>query len=264
MLLRAQGAKCFLDAHNADVQSAVSLPLFQHASDVDLLAVLGGDGTLLRVVREHLPFSTPILAVHKGNVGFLAEVGYNDFEQAVRDIQSGCIERDERSLLRATLCRNDVCTDLGIVLNDVVIGQGALARLVDLRVGVDGLPLTHVRSDGLIFATPTGSTAYSLAAGGPIVHPRLRAIIMTPINPHSFTQKPLVLPSEVTIEVDIVHRSDTHLPEVALTLDGQVSHPLLRHDRIRITTAPHTVTFLRRPQETFLPALREKLKWGNS
>jgi NAD+ kinase len=152
----------------------------------------------------------------------------------------------------------------GKALNEAVIAQGAIARLLDLHAQINGEQLTHYRADGLIIATPTGSTAYSLAAGGPVVHPHLSALILTPINPYSFSQKPIVIPdkSQVSVEVPMEHQFANN--EVSLTLDGQVYQPLKAHDRVTVKVHDETVKFIRRREDTFYGTLREKLKWGET
>ena len=150
-----------------------------------------------------------------------------------------------------------------IALNEIAVSQGAIARLLDLRTSVGNESLAVFHADGLIIATPTGSTAYSLAAGGPVVHPRLRAMILTPINPHSFTQKPLVIPGESVVTTEVVATGTTdERANVSLTLDGQTYVALHLHDVVTVTTHADTVKFIRRNEDTFYRTLRAKLKWG--
>jgi NAD+ kinase len=151
----------------------------------------------------------------------------------------------------------------GHALNEVVISQGAIARVIELKTAVNGTPLTTFRADGIIIATPTGSTAYNLAAGGPILHPTCRETVITPINAHGLGRRPLVVPSVTEIAVEVLHRGKKFGDvKVSLTLDGQSHHELQSEDRIIITEHPNTVRFLRRKKDTFYEALRTKLRWG--
>ncbi|MDD5623279.1 MAG: NAD(+)/NADH kinase [Candidatus Peribacteraceae bacterium] len=231
---------------------------------LDLLVVIGGDGTVLRAIRELKNFSTPILSVNRGTVGFLAEIELKEAAAVLPELLRGQGIVDERSLLRVEAVRRRKTIFTGLALNEAVIAQGTIARLIDLKTTINGEDLTTYRADGLIIATPTGSTAYSLAAGGPIVHPAFGpAMILTPVNPYSFSQKPIVLrgDSNVAVTVHMKVRKFTDI-EVSLTLDGQVYMPLEEGDLIRITIADKTMKFLRRRHDTFLSTLRKKLKWG--
>ncbi len=232
---------------------------------IDLLIVIGGDGTIFRAVRELGDCDIAILGINRGAIGFLSEVDFDEVETVLPQLLHGRGTLEERHLLSVEVFRGRKVVFRGRALNEAVIAQGAIARLLYLQTTVRGEALTTYRADGLIVATPTGSTAYSLSAGGPIVHPRLPAIILTPINPHSFTQKPIVLPGGDTVEVEVLQKENKFVDtEVSLTLDGQVYHPLRRFDRIIVKSDPHTVKFLRRKQDTFLRTLRTKLKWGES
>lgn len=230
---------------------------------IDLLIVIGGDGTIFRAVRELETRRVPILGINRGAIGFLAELDLDEVEAALPRMLKGEGMFEERHLLSVTVTRATKKVFEGRALNEVVIAQGAIARLLHLRTTVRGEELTTYRADGLIVATPTGSTAYSLSAGGPIVHPRHHAVILTPINPHSFTQKPIVLPGADVVDVEVIQRVNKFIDsEVSLTLDGQVYHRLKPHDHVRVETDPHAVTFFRRKQDTFFHTLRTKLRWG--
>lgn len=235
-------------------------------SRIDLLIVIGGDGTMVRAVRELQTRRIPLLGINRGNIGFLAEIDVGEIESVLPALLRGHGTIEERHLLSVTVHRGRSSVAFRErALNEAVIAQGAIARLLDLKTTVRTEPLTTYRADGLIIATPTGSTAYSLSAGGPIVHPRLPALILTPINPHSFSQKPIVLPGTYTVEVEVVHRERTSRDyEVSLTLDGQVYEHLQPNDRIAIRMDDETVPFLRRTRDTFFHTLRGKLKWGET
>ncbi|MEI8230322.1 MAG: NAD(+)/NADH kinase [Candidatus Peregrinibacteria bacterium] len=238
--------------------------LMQGMKGIDLLIVIGGDGTVLRTVREIDDFRIPILSVNRGTVGFLAEVELNEADRILPELLSGNGMIDTRSLLKIQAIRGTKTVFRGVALNEAVIAQGTIARLIDLQTKLNGESLTTYLADGLIIATPTGSTAYSLAAGGPIVHPTFRsAMILTAINPYSFSQKPIVISGDSTVEALVHVRAKKFADvDINLTLDGQMYVPLQDGDRIRATIAPQTLRFLRRKQDTFLHTLRTKLRWG--
>lgn len=236
---------------------------FRTFRDFDLLLVLGGDGTILRSVREVDDFSVPILSVNRGTVGFLSELTLAEAPDMIPYFLRGKGMVEERSLLEITATRGKKKLWSGKVLNEAVISQGAISRLIDLKTSVNGDPLATFHADGVIIATPTGSTAYSLAAGGPIVHPQMKSTILTPINPHSFNQKPLVLPGNNEVEVTILTKPNKFGDvQVSLTLDGQTYVTLRRGDTVHAVQSEETAKFLRLRSETFFDTLRSKLKWG--
>ncbi len=236
---------------------------FKSCSEIDLLLILGGDGTILRAVREIDDFSVPILSINKGTIGFLAELSLGETESMLPYFLRGKAKVEERSLLEITATRGKKTLWKGRVLNEAVVAQGAISRLIDLQTSVNGDPLATFHADGVIIATPTGSTAYSLAAGGPIVHPQLKATILTPINPHSFNQKPIVLPGEEEVEIHILTKQNKFGDiQVSLTLDGQMYVTLQHRDIVHAEMSKQTAKFLRRSEETYFGTLRNKLKWG--
>lgn len=263
-ILKKLGAETCVDLDRMkDVPSAKDEMGYECEDDVDLILVLGGDGTILRAVRELTSFDTPILSVNRGTIGFLAETSLDEAETLLPKLLSGEGVLEERSILHVIAKRgNKVILD-GYALNEAVIAQGTIARLVDLPTKINGEDLSSFHADGLIISTPTGSTAYSLAAGGPIVHPKMSAAILTPISPHSFTQKPVVVPGDNLIELEVQTQSgkfrDT---EVMLTLDGQVYVKLEQGDTVSAKINSKTVKFVRRKQDTFFETLRTKMKWG--
>lgn len=263
-ILKREGAEICIDAkRKAGLRGAKGLPTFAAEKNLDLLLVMGGDGTILRAIRELKDFSIPILSINRGAVGFLAELTMDEAEEQLPALLRGKGVLDERSVLHIRGVRGNKTFVDGCVLNEAVISQGSIARLIDLRTTIDGEKLTTFRSDGLILSTPTGSTAYSLAAGGPIVHPHLSATILTPINSHSFSQKPLVLPGRQRVEVEVLQKQNKFGDvEVSLTLDGQVYFALQRHDKLIACINDEKVKFLRRKKESFYATLRAKLKWG--
>ncbi len=262
-ILKNAGATVLIDGKRCAVAALKGLKHYKKIGDLDLLVVLGGDGTILRAVREMDDFSVPIASVNRGTIGFLAEMDIDQVEELLPKFLAGKGKIDERNMLHVKAMRGKTVLWEGCVLNEAVISQGAISRLIDLKTCVNGDPLATFHADGVILATPTGSTAYSLAAGGPIVHPQLKATILTPINPHSFSQKPIVLPAENKVEVTILTKQNKFSDiQVSLTLDGQTYVTLQTNDVVHACIAPQTVKFLRQNEETFFTTLRSKLKWG--
>ena len=263
-VLNALHAGVHVDAQRMkDLKCTRGLRKMSGIKGIDLLVVIGGDGTILRSVREMEDFSIPILSVNWGTVGFLAEIQISEAEELIPSLLRGKGELEERSLLSVRAARNGSKVFSGHALNEAVIAQGTIARLVSLQTSVNGEELTSFHADGLIVSTPTGSTAYSLAAGGPVVHPSIPAMILTPINPYSFSQKPIVIPGDASVEVEVKTKPNKFKDtEVVLTIDGQVYVPLQQSDRVRISVHPQRVRFLRRTQDTFFRTIRHKLKWG--
>ena len=233
------------------------------APDVDAIIIIGGDGTVIRTVRTLGDLSIPLLGVNRGGIGFLTEVDTRDLADILPLLRGEHI-LDERGLLEITAQRNGDILFHGRALNEAVIAQGAIARILNLQTLVNGELLTTYRADGLILSTPTGSTAYSLSAGGPIVHPRLPALILTPLNPHTFGQKPIVIPGASPVDVAVLSQTSAfHDVAVSLTVDGQTYVPLACNDTVRVALGAETARFLRRNHDTFFGALRKKLKWGD-
>lgn len=263
-ILQDSGAEVLMDPKRVGgVECATSLPEYASENDIDLLVVIGGDGTILRAVRELSDCSTPILSINRGRLGFLSELEMDDAEAEIPRLIAGQGVLDERRLLYVKAMRGDKEILSGFALNEAVIAQGTIARLVDLKTSVNGEDLTTYHADGLIIATPTGSTAYNLSSGGPIVHPTLDAMILTPISPHSFSQKPVAIRSDALVEIEVQTKVSKYRDtDVNLTLDGQVYATVQEGDMISITADSRTIKFLRRPQDSFFGTLREKLKWG--
>jgi NAD+ kinase len=224
---------------------------------VDLLLVLGGDGTLLSMARLVGDLGVPILGVNLGGLGFLTALTVEELFPALEACLRGEMVIDERMMLAAAVVRQGERLTEYVALNDVVITKSAMSRIINLEVAVDGKLATAYRADGLIVSTPTGSTAYCLSAGGPIVFPTMDAVVLTPICSHTLTNRPIVLPGGVAIEVTLLSDQD-----VALTLDGQVSLALKRSDIVEIRPAAARIRLLRPPQKHFFSVLRTKLKWG--
>jgi NAD+ kinase len=227
-------------------------------SHADLLIVLGGDGTLLSVARLSRVESIPVLGINLGGLGFLTEISTEEAFAVLEKILAGDFETEQRLMLKATIRRQGEIIGESTVLNDIVINKGVLARIIDLETCIDGAYLTTFKADGLILATPTGSTAYSLAAGGPIGYPSLNSIIVNPICPHTITNRPLVVPDTATVKVIL----KTTNQNVHITLDGQVGMPLQGGDVVEANKAPGYIQLIRSPYKTYFELLRTKLRWG--
>jgi NAD+ kinase len=226
------------------------------ARQVDLLVVFGGDGTMLRVARQIAGSRTPILGVNIGGLGFLTAVPSSNLQPALKSIWNGHFKYESRVLLQATGC---CCGRLvnQTALNDIVIGRGIASRLIELEVSVNGDPLTRYRCDGLIVSSPTGSTAYSLAAGGAVVFPTADVFALTPICPHTLSNRSLILPLGATIEAKVVSPK----PATILSADGQVVSELATGDKITIRRAGRTVRLMHLAGSSFCETLRCKLHW---
>jgi NAD+ kinase len=227
-------------------------------ASLDLAIVAGGDGTLLSVARAVAPYDIPILGVNLGSLGFLTELQPAELYDGLEAVFAGRYTIDERQTLRASLVRPSETTLEYALLNDVVITKSALARMIDIAVEVDDVEVAVYTSDGLIVSTPTGSTAYSLSAGGPILDPRMSAFVIAPICPHTMTYRPLVVPPEVRLRVSLRSSGE----EVYLTLDGQIGFPLNNSDVIEIDNHPNPVRLVRVAGLGFFEVLRRKLRWG--
>jgi NAD+ kinase len=230
-------------------------------AEVDMVLVLGGDGTLLAMADciGEAGLTIPILGVNFGALGFLTEVTLPELYPALEAAVAGRAHIEERFMLRASTIRRDEVFAAHIALNDVVIAQTARSRLVGLSVSVGGEFLTLVKADGLIVSTPTGSTAYNLAAGGPIVQPTVDALIITPIAPHTLTNRPIVIPSSSPVSVRPLAG---HRGEVFVTFDGQTGYELEDGDEIRMGSADVPLRLIRPSTRSYFEVLREKLKWG--
>jgi NAD+ kinase len=229
---------------------------------VDLIIVLGGDGTLLsmatRIARAER--DVPMLGVNFGSLGFLTETRIDELYATLESVVAGQAAYDERALLSADAYRERERFDSRLVLNDVVFTKAALSRIIELSVSVSTGLVTKVKADGLIVASATGSTAYNLAAGGPIVHPRVDALVLTPIAPHTLTHRPVVIPGSEVVEVRPI--PDAGADDIYVTYDGQTGYPLQKGDSIRIRKHDRLLRLVRAPTRSYFDVLREKLKWG--
>ena len=263
--LQARGIEVYVEKDIGSALGSIQAGLHVNATEmpeipghVDMIVVLGGDGTLLSIARLVGNHNVPIVGVNLGGLGFLTEIHLEELYPVLERVMRGDYETDEREVLIASVLRRGEKRAEFSVLNDAVINKGALARIIDLETSINGEYLVTFKSDGLILSTPTGSTAYNLSAGGPIVYPSLHCIIVTPICSHTLTNRPIVIPDEVTIRVVLKTRDQ----EVILTLDGQQGFALEYGDVVEVRKAPSRIYLVKSPYRHYFGLLREKLKWG--
>jgi len=257
--LRARGIAVRYDETTAGYLGASeTLPREQVVEECDLAIVLGGDGTLLAAARALAGREIPLLAVNLGGLGFLTAITtdelFPELERAIR----GEHRIGRRRMLRCGIVRGGERIVEHDALNDVVLNKASLSRIIDFDVYIDAHFVCAYKADGLIICTPTGSTAYSLSAGGPIIYPRVGALCITPISPHMLTNRPVIVPDSSTINV-VNHAADG---EAFLTIDGQVGEPLSQGDRVILSRAPGVLQLIRPPRSLYFDVLRQKLKWG--
>jgi NAD+ kinase len=224
----------------------------------DFVVVLGGDGTLLSTARNVARTGIPILGVNLGSLGFLTEIRSDEIATALEAVDSGRCELSQRAMLHCRVCRNGQCVADYDALNDIVMNQRAVARITDFEVKVNGIFVSQYRADGLIIATPTGSTAYSLAAGGPILSPEVPGFVITPVASHALTNRPLVVRDTAIIQVSITVTRE----QAYLSVDGQLGEPLEEGDVVECRKSEFTVKLFKFPDRSFFHVLRTKLKWG--
>ena len=228
------------------------------ADRADLVVVLGGDGTLIHAARLLDGRPTPLLGVNLGSLGFMTEIPVEELFLALDEVLAGRFKTDSRMKLCSRLVRDGKVLVQDEVLNDIVINKGALARIADHEVSIEGVPIATYKADGVILATPTGSTAYSLSAGGPIVHPSVDCTVLTPICSHALTHRSIVVPADRTIRVTLA----TETADTFLTLDGQTGHGLQCGDSIEVVRSPNRVNLVRNTRVGYFTILRQKLHWG--
>ncbi len=257
--LRERSCKVLCDSDTAAiVKESSSLSREEIACQADLLIVLGGDGTLLGVARKTHPYNVPILAVNLGNLGFLTEVTLDELYPSLENILAGKYDVEHRMLLNTCIWRNGNKAEDHNVLNDVVISKGAVARVLNLQVLVNGQYMTSYRADGLIIATPTGSTAYSLSAGGPIIHPSMHTLVLSPICPFTLTNRSILIPDQSIIQVKLAGEYE----DVRITLDGQEGCDMNVEDTLEIQKTKTTLKMIPGPNKNYYQTLRQKLHWG--
>jgi NAD+ kinase len=226
--------------------------------DADLIIVLGGDGTMISTSRVIADREVLVLGINYGSLGYLTEFRIEEMFPALEAILDGEYEIDRRVMLHADHWRGEELLATGRVLNDVVINKAALARIIEIDVTLNGLFVNSFRADGLIISTPTGSTAYNLSAGGPIIYPSMNAVVLTPICPFTLTNRPIVVPDTADIELKLINENEG----VVLTLDGQIGYPMRADDRVLIRKSRTTFNLVQPPNRNYFDVLRNKLKWG--
>lgn len=260
--LEAHGIKPVLDEETAAALPAgakgQSRPVVADASQ--LLLVLGGDGTMLAAARLAAPRGIPILPINMGSLGFLTSFTLDELYPALEGTLAGHSSISQRVMLQAELVRGSSVVESQTALNDAVMHKGALARMIQLELSINSDYVCRYRADGLIVSTPTGSTAYSLSAGGPIVHPAVEAFIITPICPHMLSDRPLVVRDYCCVEIKLNGDTDS----VYLTIDGQRGVPLQPTDILRIRRAKEQLQLIQPPKKPYFEILRNKLKWGEA
>lgn len=229
------------------------------ASTCDLAIIVGGDGTLLNAARSLAEADTAVLGVNLGRLGFLVDVSPDEMTHQLDRIMAGNFSQEDRSLLHAAVSRDGQVLSESTALNDVIVHKRDIARMIELDTWIDGHFLNTNRSDGLIVATPTGSTAYALSGGGPIVHPRLAAITLVPICPHTLSNRPVVIDDASVIEI-ILHEGTL---EATVSCDGQVSQPLQSGDHVTVRKHSHALRLLHPTDHEYFTVLRKKLRWGD-
>jgi NAD+ kinase len=250
-----------LDRAGVEAETGCQVETLEHAElvrSVDLIVVLGGDGTMIASARMVGDVETPVLGVNFGTLGYIAEFTVEDMTPALESVIAGDCTLDRRVMLAAEVFRGGEKLMHERVLNDVVISKSALARIIEIETWVDKKFVNLFRADGLIVSTPTGSTAYNLSAGGPVIYPSMNAVVVTPICPHTLSNRPLVV--EDTVEFEMVLK--TSKEEVALTLDGQVGIPLEYDDRVCVRKSRTTFNLVQARTRNYFDVLRNKLKWG--
>jgi NAD+ kinase len=259
-LLVKQGCTIFIEEETArftHLTQKPSLKISDFQGQIDAVIVIGGDGTLLGVGRHIAGANIPVIGINMGRLGYMTDIPLQEVDLILPQMLQGSYELDSRSLLEAEVIRENSVTHQGLALNDVVVNRSRLTGMVELAVSVNGSFMYNQRSDGLIVATPTGSTAYSLSAGGPILHPRVDGLVMTPVSPHALSNRPIVLPSDVEITIKVAGGKD-----VSAHFDMQSLSTLQIGDQVRVRKSKKLVTLLHPKGHSDYRTLREKLHWN--
>jgi len=258
--LHAQGCEVTLEKDTASNTGLTQYPVLDVAgvgAHCDLALVVGGDGTMLGIGRQLAQFGVPLVGINQGRLGFITDIAFEDFQTALEPMLRGEYEEDRRWMMQAEVMRDGRCVFSATAMNDVVVNRGATAGMVELRVEVDGRFVANQRADGLIIATPTGSTAYALSAGGPLLHPSISGWVMVPIAPHTLSNRPIVLPDTGEVTVEIVAGRDA-----SANFDMQSLATLLHGDRITVRRSEYQMRFLHPRGWSYFDTLRKKLHWN--
>jgi NAD+ kinase len=258
--LKSSGRRVIFGALTAgmfDLDAYESMPLIEVAPIADIAIVVGGDGTMLGIARQLAPFQVPLIGINQGRLGFMTDISLDDMMSLLKDMLSGKVSQEKRSLLQGSIVRDGRTMSDTLAFNDVVLSRDSGSGMVELIVEVDGHFMYNQRSDGLIVATPTGSTAYALSAGGPILHPSLSGLVLVPIAPHALSNRPIVVPDYSEIVIEVVGGRDSNL-----NFDMQSVARLQHRDRVVVKRSEHTITFLHPQGWNYYDTLREKLHWN--
>ncbi|NWG86058.1 MAG: NAD(+) kinase [Hydrogenophilaceae bacterium] len=258
--LEQRGHDVWTTVHTADncqIRSIKTAPLVELADRMDLVIVIGGDGTLLNVARVLADHPVPMIGVNQGRLGFLADVSVDTMLTTLDEMLAGQYVAEDRIMLECHLERHGDLFDAGYAFNDVVVSKGSTGRLIEFEVYIDDKFVYSQRADGLVLATPTGSTAYALSAGGPILHPTLEAFVLTPVSAHTLSARPIAVNSRSEIEINLIHAVDARVH-----FDGQRHQDLVIGDRVVVRRAKNTIRLLHHSEHNYYDTLREKLHWG--
>ena len=257
--LAARGHQVSIEADAAPVPGYPTLAADAFSGAVDLAIVVGGDGTILSIARQIAPFEIPLIGINQGRLGFLTDIPIDRMETALEAMLAGRYHEQRRTLLAVTVVRADGGGDHALALNDVVVNRGALGSMIECAVEIDGRYAYRLRADGIIVATPTGSTAYALSAGGPILAPELACLLLVPVAPHALTHRPIAISDDASIAITVIRGRDA-----AMHSDGQAHFPLDEGDRVTVARAPFRARFLHPAEHDYFATLREKLHWSET
>ena len=263
-LLQARGLEVMLEDRLGEVLPDYNQRLASRdeiGQEADLIIVVGGDGSLLSAARTLASYETPVLGINRGRLGFLTDITPDEMAQRIPEVLDGKFERESRFLLDADVRRDGHVMGRADALNDVVVNSGTSAQMIEFELYINDTFVYRQRADGLIVSTPTGSTAYSLSGGGPIMHPTLDAMVLVPMFPHALSSRPIVVDGDSEIRVDILDRNRIHPP---VTCDGQVNMTARPGDSVYICKKPHRLTLLHPVDHSFYASCRDKLRWGDA
>ncbi|MEY3125761.1 MAG: hypothetical protein RLZZ573_2281 [Pseudomonadota bacterium] len=258
--LQDQGCRPVLEAEtatNMGLTAYETMNVAEIGASCDLCLVVGGDGTMLGIGRQMAQYGVPLIGINQGRLGFITDIPYENFQTTLAPMLAGDFEEDHRGLIQAHVMRAGQCVFSALAMNDVVVNRSATAGMVELRVEVDGHFVANQRADGLIIATPTGSTAYSLSAGGPLLHPSVPGWVLVPIAPHTLSNRPIVLTNVAQVAIEIVASRDA-----SANFDMQSMAALMPGDRIVVTRSQYHVRFLHPKGWSYFDTLRQKMHWN--
>ena len=258
--LGAKGCEVAIESDTATNTGLTQFPTLDASAigaQCDLALVVGGDGTMLGIGRRLAKFGIPLVGINQGRLGFITDIAFDNYQSALEPMLRGEFEQERRWMMQAKVVRDSCCVFSATAMNDVVVNRGATAGMVELRVEVDGRFVANQRADGLIIASPTGSTAYALSAGGPLVHPSIAGWVLVPIAPHTLSNRPIVLPDAGEVAIEIVAGRDA-----SANFDMQSMTSLMHGDRITVRKSEHQMRFLHPKGWSYFDTLRRKLHWN--